>query len=360
VRTTRNRLFWLGLGLAALAALLAPRLLPTILSAGRSAETPTEESEETLEVEVRLLAPQRLEERLATTGTVQAEERVEIRPEISGTLEKILFEEGARVERGQLLVKIDDEQLTAERDRAHHRLELARMREARESDLLDQGLISQDDYDRTRSELNVLEAELRLTEAQLEKTRIRAPFRGLIGLRRVSEGAALTPQTRIVTLQALDTVKIDFSVPERYAGRIRAGDTVDFRVEGLEETFVGEIYAVEPAVDPNTRSLMARAQTANPDGVLLPGAFADIEVVVHEIEDALAVPATAIIPELGGKKVFVVEEGRAQPRPVETGIRAESEVQILRGLVPGDRVIVTGVQRLSTGLVVNERPESSS
>jgi membrane fusion protein (multidrug efflux system) len=359
VPTTRNRLFWLGLGLAALVALLAPRLLPTILSAGRSAETPAAESEEVLEVEVRVLAPQRLEERLATTGTIQAEERVEIRPEISGTLEEILFEEGARVQSGQLLLKIDDEQLTAERDRAHHRLELARMREARESDLLDQGLISQDDYDRTLSELNVFAAELRLAEAQLEKTRIRAPFRGLIGLRRVSQGAALTPQTRIATLQALDTVKVDFSVPERYAGRIRAGGTVDFRVEGLEEAFVGEIYAVEPAVDPNTRSLRARARTANPNGVLLPGAFADIEVVVHELEDALAVPATAIIPELGGKKVFVVEDGRAQPRPVETGIRAETEVQILRGLGPGDRVIVTGVQRLSTGLAVTERRENS-
>jgi membrane fusion protein (multidrug efflux system) len=343
VPTTRNRLFWLGLGLAALVALLAPRLLPTILSAGRSAETPAAESEEVLEVEVRVLAPQRLEERLATTGTIQAEERVEIRPEISGTLEEILFEEGARVQSGQLLLKID----------------LARMREARESDLLDQGLISQDDYDRTLSELNVFAAELRLAEAQLEKTRIRAPFRGLIGLRRVSQGAALTPQTRIATLQALDTVKVDFSVPERYAGRIRAGGTVDFRVEGLEEAFVGEIYAVEPAVDPNTRSLRARARTANPNGVLLPGAFADIEVVVHELEDALAVPATAIIPELGGKKVFVVEDGRAQPRPVETGIRAETEVQILRGLGPGDRVIVTGVQRLSTGLAVTERRENS-
>jgi membrane fusion protein (multidrug efflux system) len=205
----------------------------------------------------------------------------------------------------------------------------------------------------------VFAAELRLAEAQLEKTRIRAPFRGLIGLRRVSQGAALTPQTRIATLQALDTVKVDFSVPERYAGRIRAGGTVDFRVEGLEEAFVGEIYAVEPAVDPNTRSLRARARTANPNGVLLPGAFADIEVVVHELEDALAVPATAIIPELGGKKVFVVEDGRAQPRPVETGIRAETEVQILRGLGPGDRVIVTGVQRLSTGLAVTERRENS-
>lgn len=344
-----KRLIWLGLAAAAVIAVLAPRLLPSRSGDGEAAIAVEEEP---LAVRTRRLEPRRLVERLATTGTIYGDEQVVVRSEISGTLERIHFEEGTTVSAGQLLAEIDDDQLAAERERAFHRLELARTSERRQKDLLAQGLISQDEYDRTLSQLQVLEAELRLTEAQLEKTDIRAPFRGVIGLRGVSPGAALSPQTPIATLQALDTVKIEFSVPERYAAQIRTGDRVRFRVEGLEADYQGTIYAIEPAVDPETRSLRARARTPNPGGRLLPGSFADVEVVVREVDGALTVPAAAVIPEMGGKKVFVVEEGLAQPRIVETGIRSETEVQVVRGLAAGDEVIVTGVQRLRTGLPV--------
>ena len=250
------------------------------------------------------------------------------------------------------LVKIDDEEFVAERDRARYRAELAAQREARQKDLLDQNLISQDEYDITLSQRNVLEAELRLAETALAKTEIRAPFDGLLGFRAVSPGARISPATTIVRLQKVDPIKVEFTVPEQYAGSIRLGEPVEFRIKGTDERHEATIYAIEPQLDPATRSLRARARSANPGGALLPGAFADVEVVVRAVEDALTVPSIAVIPELGGKKVFVVEEGRAMSRVVETGIRTDTEVQIVRGLEVDDEVIVSGVQRLVSGLRV--------
>ena len=342
---------WLAAAIVALGALLWPRLdSPGADRAGGPAP-----AAEALTVETLAVTPHMLVERFATVGTIRADEQIQLRSEISGVLREIRFAEGALVGKGQLLVQIDDAEFVADRDRARHRAELARLREARQQDLLAQGLTSQDEYDLALSQLNVLQAELRLAEAELEKTQIRAPFRGVIGLRSVSRGAALTPQTRIATLQKIDQVKIEFSVPESHAARVRVGETIDFRVKGAARAHTGEIYALEPNVDSETRSLRARARCANPDGELLPGAFADVELAINEIEDALTVPAMAVIPELGSKKVFIAEDGKAVPRLVETGVRTDTEVQITRGLTVGDRVIVSAIQRLSSGLPVREK-----
>lgn len=346
-----KRLLWIGLALAAIGGLLALRI-------DRAAE-PTGAQEETaavLEVRTVVVTPHPLVERLATVGTIRADERVELHSEISGILTDILFAEGSRVEAGQLLVQIDDAQYVAERDRAENRLELARLREARQKDLLAQHLVSQDEYDLALSQLNIFQAELRLAEAALAKTQIRAPFSGVIGLRSVSRGAAITPAIPIATLQKLDTVKLEFTVPERYADRLNLGSTVRFRIKGSANEHEGRIYAVEPNIDRETRSLRARARSANRDGELLPGAFADVDLAVREIPDALTVPAIAVIPELGSRKVYVVEDGHAVPRLIEIGIRTESEVEVTRGLSAGDQVIVSAIQRLSTGLPVRAEP----
>ncbi len=201
-------------------------------------------------------------------------------------------------------------------------------------------------------ELNVLRAELQLIEAQLLKTEIRAPFSGVIGLRWVSPGSYLSSQTRIASLNDLDPVKLDFTVPEKYSALMKAGDKISFEVEGFDRTFPGTIYAVEPSVDATTRSLRVRARCPNSDGALIPGGFANVDLVLRSISDALTVPSIAVIPELGGKKVFVFEDGAAQPRSVETGIRSENAVQITNGLAEGDIVIVSGLLRMQPGLVV--------
>lgn len=347
---SKSRL-WVGAILLVFAALLFLRMR----SGGTQATGATSVEPEALVVETRKVSPVRMVERLATTGTIEADEQLTVRSEIAGTVVAIGFDEGTSVAVGSLLIQLDPEELLAQRDRALYRVELARQREERQADLLRQGLISQDDYDITLNQLNVLEAELRLAEAELAKSEIRAPFSGRIGFRTVSVGAAITPATPIARLQKIDPVKIEFTVPERYAAAVRIGDDVQFQVKGSAARRSGRVYAIEPEVDRGTRSLRARARSANLDGSLLPGAFADVEIVVSEVEDALTVPAIAVIPELGGKKVFVVEDGHAMPRVVETGIRTDTEVQIVRGLAVADEVIVSGVQQLVTGLPVAPR-----
>ncbi len=344
--------------LAILAALAAPKLIQL-----RRGHTPTTAaaSAKILQVRVHRVAPILLTERLATTGTLRANEEVEIVSEVSGKISAIHFEEGNRVAAGQLLLKIDDSELLADRQRALYRVELAERAEARQKQLLDDGVISSENYDVKLGELNVLRAELQLIEAQLLKTEIRAPFSGVIGLRWVSPGSYLSSQTRIASLHDLDPVKLDFTVPEKYSALMRRGDKITFAVEGFERAFGGTIYAIEPSVDASTRSLRMRARCPNSDGSLVPGMFANVDLVIRSVPEALTVPSIAIIPELGGKKVFVYDNGTAEPRTVETGIRTERAVQITSGLAEGDLVITSAIMQLQPGLEVEiEEPAAGS
>jgi membrane fusion protein (multidrug efflux system) len=344
--------------LAVVAVVAAPKLLEFRSSSAPAAALP---SEKVLRVRSHRVVPVELTERLSTTGTVRANEEVDIVSEISGKISAIHFEEGSRVSAGQLLLKIDDSELLAERQRAVYRVELAERDEARQKQLLEDGVISREAYDVALGELNVLRAELQLIEAQLVKTEIRAPFDGVIGLRWVSPGSYLSSQTRIASLNDLDPVKLDFTVPEKYSALMEVGDEISFAVEGFERSFPGTIYAIEPSIDASTRSLRVRARCPNPDGALVPGAFANVDLVLRSVADALTVPSIAVIPELGGKKVFVYEDGAAQPRTVETGIRSDTAVQITSGLAEGDQVIVSGLLQLQPGLEVEiEEPPAEA
>jgi membrane fusion protein (multidrug efflux system) len=348
MRAVPRRSFGILAALAILVVLAVPKLIQL-----RKTSAPTAApTQKTLRVRAHRVVSSQLTERLATTGTVRANEEVEIVSEISGKISDFHFKEGSAVAAGQLLLKIDDSELLADRQRALYRVELAERAEARQQQLLDDGVISSETYDVALGELNVLRAELQLIEAQLLKTEIRAPFSGIIGLRWVSPGSYLSPQTRIASLNDLDPVKLDFSVPERYSALMKVGDEMSFRVEGFERAFPGTIYAIEPSVDAATRSLRVRARCPNSDGALIPGVFANVDLVLRSISDALTVPSIAVIPELGGKKVFVFEDGAAQPRTVETGIRSESVVQVTSGLKEGDVVIVSGLMQLQPGLEV--------
>jgi len=340
-------------GVLAVVAVIAVVATPKLLELRRkAAPAASQTTAPTLRVRVYQVEPTQLTERLSTTGTVRANEEVEIVSEIAGKVSSIHFEEGSRVTAGQLLLKIDDSELLAERQRALYRLQLAELDEARQKRLLEDGVIARESYDVALGELNVLKAELQLIEAQLLKTEIRAPFNGVIGLRWVSPGSYLSSQTQIASLNDLDPVKLDFTVPEKYSSLMKVGDLISFAVQGFDRLFQGTVYAVEPSIDAATRSLRVRARCPNPDGVLVPGAFANVELVLRSVADALTVPSIAVIPELGGKKVFVYEDGVARARPVATGIRSDTEVQITSGLVAGDLVITTGLLQLQPGLEV--------
>lgn len=343
-----------GLWVAAAAVLLAALAVPKLVTSRGDSDAPTPAARESAPplVEVHTVAPERLAETLATTGTIYADERVEVVSEIAGKVERILFDEGKRVAAGDVLVEMDDSELAAERERIAARLELAERRAERQQQLYRDGLISDQEYETAATEADALRAELRLIDARLAKTVIRAPFAGVVGLRRISEGAYVSPQTRVTTLLDVDPVKLEFAVPERYAGDFRPGRTVEFQVAGAGGPRGATVYAVEPSVDPETRTVPVRATSPNPDGVLLPGAFADVTLAIREVPDALTVPSIAIIPELGGKKVWVVAGGTAEPRPVETGIRTGDRVEVTRGLEAGEQVIVTGLQLVRPGMAV--------
>jgi membrane fusion protein (multidrug efflux system) len=335
---------------AVVAVIAAPKLLD--LRRDSSGPAMTSRTDAAPRVRAHRVRPTELTERLSTTGTVRANEEVEIVSEISGKISSIHFDEGSRVSAGQLLLKIDDSELLAERQRALYRVELAERDEARQKQLLEDGVIAREAYDVALGELNVLRAELQLIEAQLIKTEIRAPFDGVIGLRSASPGSYLSSQTRIASLKDLDPVKLDFTVPEKYSGLMQMGDRISFTVGSSDHTFDGTVYAVEPGIDTSTRSLRVRARCPNRDGALIPGAFANVTLILQSVANALTVPSISVIPELGGKKVFVYEDGVAQPRPVDTGIRSDTEVQITSGLAEGDLVITTGLLQIHPGTEV--------
>ncbi|MDX1643685.1 MAG: efflux RND transporter periplasmic adaptor subunit [Thermoanaerobaculia bacterium] len=341
-----------------LLVLAAVVLLPRWIDGSGTVVEPVEvEIDPRVPVRIETVRAMPLEERLNATGTVLPNEAVEVVSEIAGKVEAILFEEGARVASGAVLVRLDRSTLEAERDRAAHRHSLLLRQEERQRRLLGEGLISTEEYDFTAGELAVARADLELREALLDKAEIRAPFAGRVGLRLVSPGSYVSSQTRVTTLQQLDPVKVEFSIPESYARDVEAGDRIRFRVQGIDDRFEGEVYAREPAIDPETRGLRLRARAANPDGRLIPGAFAEIELTIRSVDEALAVPSIAVLPEMGGKKLFVLEDGRAVARPVQTGIRTTDRVEIVDGLAPGERIIVSNVARLSSGTEV--RLESS-
>ena len=308
-------------------------------------------------VEVVTVTPRPFRETLFATGSLRARESITLQAERAGVVREVRFEEGKPVRAGQTLVVTDDSELQAQLTSAKAQQELAAANEARDRALLTSSqLISRAAYEQSVAALHVAEAAVALIEAQLRKTRIVAPFDGIAGLRQVSVGAYMTPGTPIGTFQDVGALKLDFTLPERYLPNLRGARTVNVRVAGNPESIAGEIYAIEPEIDVATRSIQVRALVPNEGQRLLPGAFAEVEVVLGEIEDAIVIPAIALVPGLKEQKVFVHRGGAADERAVEPGLRTPDGVQILKGLQPGDEVIVSGILQLRPGMKVQPRP----
>lgn len=303
-------------------------------------------------VRAYIAKPQKLENKIIVTGTILANEEVEIRSEISGKVEKIFFNEGSQVKKGDILVKVDDSELQAQLLKSQYQKKLAEEKEYRQRMLLEKEAISKQEYDIALTELNTLEAEIQLIKARIDKTEIKAPFDGVIGLRYISEGSYISPATKISTLQDIDTLKIEFAIPEKYLKLINVGDKVNFKVQGTDEIYKAVIYAVDPKIDPTTRTLQVRAVFPNKNYEILPGAFAEIEVILEEIHNSILIPAEAMIPSAEGNSVFVYNAGKAFERKIETGIRTERFIQVKSGLKAGDTVLTTGLLQLKSGFKV--------
>lgn len=299
-----------------------------------------------ISVEGKILKPEPLQNKIFTNGSLIGNEEVDLRSETSGKVTEILFEEGKRVSKGDLLVKINDAELQAALKKNMIKEELAKDKEFRARQLLDKQLTSQQEYDVALNELNSVKADIEYTNAQIAKTEIHAPFDGIVGLRSVSLGSYITPQSQVASLQSINPIKIDFAVPQKYYNEVKEGKEIEFKLPNTDKLFNGKIYAVEPKIDQSTRTLQVRAIAQNNEGLLSPGAYVEIDIVLANINNALLIPTDALIPDIQGEKVFLYKKGKAVPQLVKTGIRTEENIQLISGVEIGDTVIVSGIIQL--------------
>lgn len=293
-----------------------------------------------------------LQEIINATGNLIAYEAVEIRPERSGKLIDLDFEEASFVKAGTVLGKIDTEELVAQRNRLDVALDLAIKEVARGKELLAVQGISMEELDRLENRVEDIKAEQQVIDVQLDKSEIRAPFSGVLGLRTVSRGAYVTPNDVIVDLKQINPIKLEFEVPERFLVKVKPGQELNFTTAGSGQVFKARVYATATEISPETRTFKVRATAQNGGNLLKPGQFAKVTLVTGVNNKAMLAPTDAVIPVLDGKQIYVARKGRAIATFVQTGERQADEVEIIHGLQLGDTVIVSGLLSLSDGALI--------
>ena len=329
-----------------------PKLNPELEQAEKAAANNKSSKSNVLNVNGLRVKTSKLTDEIVVTGSLIPDEEVDLSFETSGQVVEINFQEGAHVKQGQLLAKVNDRKLQAELRRLESQLKLANDRVYRQRTLLQHDAVSQEAYEQVRTELATLQADIDIVKAEIELTELRAPFDGVIGLRQISVGAYASPTTVVSKLTRVIPLKVEFYVPERYANDINSGMNLEFTIDGSLQNYSAKVYAKESAVDPETRNLGVRAIYDNPNGRLTPGRYVSVNLKKQEIEDAIAIPSEAIVPEMGKDKVFLYRSGKAQPVDITVGLRTEDRVQVLRGLTVGDTLITSGTLQLRTGLPV--------
>jgi membrane fusion protein, multidrug efflux system len=279
-------------------------------------------------------------------GTLLSNEETEIHPEVAGRITGIYFKEGAFVNKGSLLVKLNDADLQAQKRKLLVQLQVAKQNESRSEQLLKIQGISKQDYEAVALQVTNVNADLAVVETQIEKTNVRAPFSGKLGLRMVSLGAYISPTSVISTISQPNQLKLDFTVPERYIKEIGYGKFVNFKIDGSDRTYAARVIATESNITQDTRTLQVRAVVQGNITGLVPGNFAKVILDFQPEPNAIVIPTQAIIPQARGKKVYLYNGGSAKFIDVTTGLRDSANVQITSGLKAGDTVLITGLLSL--------------
>jgi len=285
-------------------------------------------------------------------GVLLPYEEVELKSETSGKIVQLLFNEGDAVAKGQLLVKVNDSELQAQLKKNAQQLLLGSAEEGRRRELLQLNGISQEEYDKTLSAKKILEAERDYILASIEKTEVRAPFAGVIGLRQVSEGAFLSGTTTIATLRQLSSLKLEFSVPEKLASQIVKGTTISFKVASADTLFVGTVYAIEGGIDLNTRALKVRAKVDNENTHLIAGSYVDVLMAMANNGRTIMVPSRAIVPDATGETIYLIKNGKITVQRIVSGYRTANQVVIDNGVLAGDTVVLSGLLQVKPGMNV--------
>ncbi|MBM3915460.1 MAG: efflux RND transporter periplasmic adaptor subunit [Sphingomonadales bacterium] len=324
--------------------------LPLLVAAGcgeSSKKSPNSmgggEKNKPLKVDLFVVRTSSYAENIEVPGTIVASESVEIHPEVAGRIVKLPIEEGRFIEKGSLLAKLNDADLVAQLNKLEIQLQLAQQTEKRQAQLLKIQGISQQDYDISLLQVNSLKADIGIIKTSIEKTEIRAPFSGKLGLRNISNGAYVNSASVIAVINQTDQLKLDFSIPEKYISKIRNGQSVYFRFEGSSDSLTARVVATESKVTENSRSLQVRALVASKSSALLPGSFAKVSIGFDPDPNAMLIPTQAILPQARGKKVILYKGGVAVFTDIKTGSRTADRVQITDGLSAGDTVVTTGL-----------------
>jgi membrane fusion protein (multidrug efflux system) len=304
-------------------------------------------------VEASKVSLVKLPSALTAVGSLRSDETVVLRPEIVGRVSEILFREGERVTQGNALARLDDSVQRADLERAKANHVLSKSKYERAVDLRNQGFISSQAKDEAENMLKVAEADLQLAKARLAKTEIRAPFSGTVGLRQVSVGEYVKEGQDIVNLESLDSLKVDFRVPEIYLTQVKNGQTLQITLDAIpDRAYDGRVFAINPLIDANGRAIVIRAQVPNRDGNLRPGMFARVRLFTSESKESIVIPEESLFPLGDDKYVYKVVEGKATRQKVAIGLRREGRVEIVSGLAPEDVVVTAGVIKLREGAPV--------
>jgi membrane fusion protein (multidrug efflux system) len=339
MKKSSKTLVWISLALLLTVVILYPKLNKI----WKDKEDAPKKVVTPVMAEAVIIKPMYLAESVKVSGTLSADEEVDLAFETSGRLTDIFFKEGAGVKKGTLLAKLNDRDLQVQLSKLKIQQKLIEEKEYRQRTLLEKEAVSREAYDQILTELKSNEAEIEIINTRIAYTEIRAPFDGVIGLRNVSPGAFVTPADKIARLTKMSPLKVDFSVPEKYSGMVKIGNNLDFTVEGQDKKYTAKVYAIEPTIDIQTRNILLRASYPNNDRSLLPGRFVSIELTTKDINNALCVPTQSIIPEAGKEKIFVVKSGLVKQTFVQTGIRTDKLVEILSGANVNDTVLTTGI-----------------
>ncbi|MFT4062045.1 MAG: efflux RND transporter periplasmic adaptor subunit [Edaphocola sp.] len=287
-----------------------------------------------------------------SSGNLLANEAVNVYPEVAGRITAIHFKEGSRVHKGQLLVQLFDSDIKAQIQKLQAQRKLQATTEQRYKQLLDINGISRQEYDAAATNIAATDADIAYNEALLRRLQIRAPFDGTIGLRNISVGAVVATATLITTIQQINTLKLDFPLPEQYKQDVALGQSVRFTVDGNADTNTAKLIALQPAADETTRTITVRALVPNVASSLMPGAFAHVYVPLRKPGQSLMVPSQCIIPTTREKQVALLRDNKVHLTAVQTGIRTEANVEITQGLQAGDTILTTGIMQVKEGMEV--------
>lgn len=319
----------------------------------KSTKDPKADRNKPVTVQGFIVHPTTISESIEVPGNLLPYESTELHPEVAGRVVNLHIKEGSYVNKGSLLVKLFDGDLQAQVKKLEAQLRIAETTADRYGQLLGIGGISRQEYDLSRQQITDIQADIVVTKVNIGKTEIRAPFSGRIGLRNISTGAYVSPETVIATLQQTQQLKLEFTVPEKYTSRIATGQKVNFGIEGNTQRWQAGIMATESNVTADNRSLRIRAVVSIKHPALLPGVFAKVIVDLGDDKNALLVPSQAILPQARSKQVILYRAGIAEFVTVTTNVRDSARVQVTSGIQAGDTIVTTGLLAIKPGAKIN-------